>query len=209
MAKANNSDDSTQILRSIGVFLVCPQLRTENGELRTVWKRHTGVLEETPSSKAALWDAHGDEDVRDLPRMRYFSRINPLTDRWRYGNVKERRRPASQPGVGGTLHCVGPDRDVVLTRALAFLPPLSESGGFFNCGSGLATLSPHQSGLSCRQNCRIFPYSCVAAQVRAGCRGVAVAFRLRSLIQDDEGKRHSVESPHDRRHPMPRSAQDL
>jgi len=28
-----------------------------------LWKRHTGVLEGTPSSEAALGDAHGSEDA--------------------------------------------------------------------------------------------------------------------------------------------------
>src|SRR5450631_4503242 len=36
-------------------------VRTEDLEFETGWKRHTGVLEGTPSSEAALWDAHGEE----------------------------------------------------------------------------------------------------------------------------------------------------
>jgi hypothetical protein len=46
----------------------------ENWELSTGWKRHTGVLEGTPSSEAALGYAHGGEDAEGNPAMRYFSR---------------------------------------------------------------------------------------------------------------------------------------
>jgi len=49
-------------LRSIGGFLSSSPVRTEGLGLR-LWKRHTGVLEGTPSSEAALGDAHGSEDA--------------------------------------------------------------------------------------------------------------------------------------------------
>src|ERR1700722_607609 len=99
MAKANNSDDSKQILRSTGGFLVCPQLRTENGELRTVWKRHTGVLEGTPSSKAALWDAHGNKDAGNPLMIPYFN----------YAVVEKRHGRKTAEGES-TLECGGGSR---------------------------------------------------------------------------------------------------
>ena len=49
-------------------------LSPENWELRTVWKRHTGVLEGTPSSKTALRDAHG----RKMPQEN-FAMLNFCT----------------------------------------------------------------------------------------------------------------------------------
>src|ERR1035441_9494831 len=60
----------------------------ENRELRTGWKRHTGVLEGTPSSEAAPRDAHGKRMRDRLPAMRYFSRIHFAG---REGRVKEGR----------------------------------------------------------------------------------------------------------------------
>jgi hypothetical protein len=36
-------------------------------------KRHTGVLEGTPSSEAALREAHGEMMSRKIPAMRYFT----------------------------------------------------------------------------------------------------------------------------------------
>ena len=62
-AATKNRNDNTQILRSISGFLLCSQLRTDKWELRTAWKRHTGVLEGTPSSEAALRCAHESEDA--------------------------------------------------------------------------------------------------------------------------------------------------
>src|ERR1017187_2149719 len=69
----------------------------ENRELRTGWKRHTGVLEGTPSSEATLRDAHGKRMRDRLPAMRYFSRTQFAG---REGHVKEGRRFAGQPYAG-------------------------------------------------------------------------------------------------------------
>jgi hypothetical protein len=53
---------------------------TENWELRTGWKRHTGVLEGTPSSKSVPRDAHGNRMPEAMPAMRYFKpNHSPLT----------------------------------------------------------------------------------------------------------------------------------
>jgi hypothetical protein len=46
----------------------------ENQKLSTGWKRHTGVLEGTPSSEAALWGSHNDKDAEGVSAMRYFNR---------------------------------------------------------------------------------------------------------------------------------------
>jgi hypothetical protein len=79
----------------------------ENRELRTGWKRHTGVLEGTPSSEAALRDAHGKRMRDRLPAMRYFSRIQFAG---REGHVKEGRRFAGQPYAGPA---VAPEREEI------------------------------------------------------------------------------------------------
>src|ERR1017187_7768975 len=60
----------------------------ENRELRTGWKRHTGVLEGTPSSEAALWDAHGEEMRERSPAMRYFSRPRSINHEGHEGLLK-------------------------------------------------------------------------------------------------------------------------
>src|ERR1035437_8389141 len=118
----------------------------ENRELRTGWKRHTGVLEGTPSSEAALKDAHGKRMRDRLPALRDFSRIRFAG---REGHVKEGRRFAGQPYTGPAFHCVGPHRGLLFTRAPAFVSPLRHPGaGVVNRDSVLATLLPHCARLS-------------------------------------------------------------
>jgi hypothetical protein len=47
-----------------GGVLSCSQPRIENGKLRAVWERHTGVSEGMPSSEAALGCAHGSKHAK-------------------------------------------------------------------------------------------------------------------------------------------------
>lgn len=63
---------------------------TENLELRTGCKRHTGVLEGAPSSEAALWAAHGNKDAERVPAMRYFTALLAVekVHKWQHGRLR-------------------------------------------------------------------------------------------------------------------------
>jgi surface antigen len=65
--KVRHRDDTTQSLRNISSFLSS----SDNWQLE-FGKRHTGVLEGTPSSEAALWDAHGNQDAGRVAAMPSF-----------------------------------------------------------------------------------------------------------------------------------------
>ena len=121
--KTKQRDDNTQALRSISGFLSCSQRRTVNWDLNLMGNDTRAVLEGTPSSEAALGDAHEDKDAagrfgdasilagRHLPRSRWgMSRKDAVT--------------GGEPNAGAPFSCVGFGRGLQSAREPLFISPL-------------------------------------------------------------------------------------